>query len=99
MGVGTEISPASGAMLKQEELAFLKTLFYGDILTPLRRTEECYCGEEGVETIASSKAKTSSVALFKRHATITGAGSEPHSSPRKASHPITGKRKAKVSSG
>ena len=34
MGVRTEISPASGAMLKQEELAILKTLFYRDILTP-----------------------------------------------------------------
>jgi hypothetical protein len=37
------------------------------------------------------------VTLFKRHATVTGAGSERQSSPRKTSQPITGKRKAEES--
>lgn len=92
-----EMSPASGAMLRIEELAFLKALPSIEISSPHTENEEGYCGE-GVETIASSRAKTSCVAIFKCHATITEAGSEPQSSPRKASQPITGKMKAKVSS-
>ena len=72
----SKVSPAAGVMLKQEELTLLRAIssVQGNsaLLRELRYAKAAAC----------SKAKTSCVALFKRHATITGARSVPSSSPR-----------------
>ena len=85
-------------MLKQEELAFLKVLSSIEPSSPLfREMRKAIAAKKTSKVIASSKAKTFCVTLFKRHATVTGAGSERQSSPRKTSQPVTGKRKAEES--
>ena len=72
-------------MLKQKELAFLKAIssveFYPALLRELRKA---VTAKKKTNTAASIKAKTSCVALIKRHATTSGAGNAAHSS-RKAS--------------
>jgi hypothetical protein len=52
---------------------------------------------KAISSVQGNPAKTSCVALSKRHATITGARSVPPSSPRKGPQPTTGKRKAESS--
>ena len=85
-------------MLKQEELAFLKALSSIKPSSPLlRELRKAIAAKKASKAIASSKAKTSCVALFKRHATVTGAGSERQSSSRKTSQPVASKRKAEES--
>jgi hypothetical protein len=86
-------------MLKQEELALLRAIssVQGNPAL-LREMRKALGAKNTAKAAACSKAKTSCVALFKRHATITGDSSEPPLFPRKASQPITGKRKAESSS-
>ena len=77
--------PAASLMLKQEELALLRaiTSVQGNP-TPLQELRKTLAAKKTAKAAGCSKAKTSCVALTKRHATITGAGREPPSSPRKA---------------
>ena len=89
------MSAALGLMLMQEEIAFLKAISSVE-LSPavLRELRKAIATKKRTKAAACSKAKTSRVALIKRHATTSGAESEAHSSSRKASKPIAGKRKA-----
>ena len=91
--------PAADVMLKQEELALLRAIssVQGNPAL-LRELRKALAAKKTAKAAACSKAKTSCVALFKRHATITRARSKPPSCPRKASQPTTGKRKAESSS-
>jgi hypothetical protein len=93
----SEAPPAAGVMLKQEGLALLRAMssVHGNpaLLRELRKA----IAAKKAKADACSKAKTSCVALFKRHASITGARSVPPSSPGKGSGPTMGKRKAESS--
>jgi hypothetical protein len=70
-------------MLKQEELTLLRaiSLVQGNPAL-LRELRYALAAKKTEKAAACSKAKTSCLALFKRHATITGARSVPSSSPR-----------------
>ena len=87
--------PAASLMLKQEELALLRAIssVQGNPAL-LRELRKALAAKKTAKAAACSKAKTTCVALSKRHATITGARSVPPSSPRKGPQPATGKRKA-----
>ena len=90
--------PAAGVMLKQEELALLRTISSVQGKPALlRELRKALAAKKTAKASACSKAKTSCVALSKRHATITGARRVPPSSPRKGPQPITVKRKAESS--
>ena len=90
---------AAGVMLKQEKLALLRAIssVQGNPAL-LRELRKALASKKTAKAAACRKAKTSCMALFKHHATITGARSEPPSSPRNASQPTMGKRKAEFSS-
>jgi hypothetical protein len=94
----SKVPPAAGVMLKQEELALLRAIssVQGNP-APLRELRKALAAKKTAKAAACSKAKTSCVALFKRHASITGARSVPPSSTRKGPQPTTGKRKAEPS--
>ena len=94
----SKVPPAAGVMLKQEELAHLRAIssVQGNPAL-LRELRKALAAKKTAKVAACSKAKTSCVALLRRHATITGARSVPPSSPRKGSQPTTGKRKAEFS--
>jgi hypothetical protein len=92
------VPPAAGVMLKQEELALLRTISsVQGKPTLLRELRKALAAKKPPKASACSKAKTSCVALSKRHATITGARRVPPSSPRKRPWPITGKMKTESS--
>ena len=94
----SKVPPAAGVMLKQEELALLRAIssVQGNPAL-LRELRKALAAKKTAKAAACSKAKTSCVALFKRHASITGARSVPPSFPRKGPQPTTGKRKAEPS--
>jgi hypothetical protein len=85
-----------GVMLKQEELALMRDIssVQGNPVL-LRKLRTALAAKKTAKAAACCTAKTSLVALSKRHATITGARSVPPSwiGP----HPITGNRKAEPS--
>jgi hypothetical protein len=83
-------------MLKQEELALLRAIssVQGNPVL-LRELRKALAAKKTAKAAACSTAKTTFVALSKRHATITGARSVPPS--WKGPQPITGKRKAESS--
>ena len=85
--------PAAGVMLKQEELALLRAILsvQGNPAL-LRELRKALAAKKTAKAAACSKAKTSCMALIKRHATTTGARSVPPSSSRKGLQPTTGKR-------
>ena len=81
--------PAAGVMLKQEELALLRAISsVQDNPALLRELRKALAAKKTAKAAACSKAKTSCVTLFKRHATITGTRSEPPSSPGKYRSPL-----------
>ena len=90
--------PAAGVMLKQEELALLMAIssVQGNPAL-LRELRKALAAKNTAKAAACTKAKTSCMALSKRHATITRARSVPPLSPRKGPQPATGKRKAESS--
>jgi hypothetical protein len=92
------VPPAAGVMLKQEELALLMAIssVQGNPAL-LRELRKALAAKNTAKAAACTKAKTSCMALSKRHATITGARSVPPLSPRKGPQPATGKRKAESS--
>jgi hypothetical protein len=92
------VPPAAGSMLKQEELALLRAIssVQGSpaVLLELRRA---LAAGKTARAAACSRAKTSCVALSKRHAITIGARSVPPSSPRKGLRPTAGKGRAESS--
>ena len=80
--------PAASVMLKQEELALLRAISSVQskpvLLQELRKV---LAAKKTAKAAACSKAKTSCVALFKRHATTTGARSVPPGLQPTTGHP------------
>ena len=81
--------PAADVMLKQEELALLRAIssVQGNPAL-LRELKKALAAKKTAKADACSKAKTSCVALFERHATTTGARSVPP-----GLQPTTGKKR------
>jgi hypothetical protein len=72
-GATGKVSPAASLMLKQEELALLGTVSSGQGNPVfLRELRKALAAKKSAKATACCTAKTSCVALWKRHANITG---------------------------